>query len=96
MENYVHVDSFINPLQSKLCSERSMQLLLSILLHVFNQIAGAGWYLDKVMVTVGKDTEAKTVHFPCNEWLDEGIGDHKIERTLYPQDPEKDSRMLHN
>jgi hypothetical protein len=47
-------------------------------------------------VTAGKSSDAKVYHFACNQWLDEGMGDSKTERTLYPQDPENDSRKSYS
>jgi len=41
---------------------------------------GAGWYLERVMV---KDTiNLEEYHFPCQQWLDSGTGDHQIMRDL--------------
>ncbi|XP_048764444.2 lipoxygenase homology domain-containing protein 1-like isoform X2 [Ostrea edulis] len=46
-----------------------------------SQGEGSGWYLKKVVVMDSIDSVDKFV-FPCNQWLDEGEEDGKIERTL--------------
>lgn len=45
---------------------------------------GAGWFLDKVVVTEMHGHNAdKVFTFPCNKWLDDHEGDKKTERELH-------------
>ncbi|XP_038056107.1 uncharacterized protein LOC119728107 [Patiria miniata] len=42
---------------------------------------GAGWYLDTV--TLKQSAQATTQYvFPCKRWMDTGVDDRKLERTL--------------
>ena len=47
-----------------------------------NKGFGAGWMLDKVVVT--NLTSQEKVTFPCGQWLDKKQGDGKICRDLLP------------
>ena len=47
-----------------------------------NKGFGAGWFLDKVVVT--NLTDNTTTHFPCSQWLDKKKGDKLISRELLP------------
>ncbi|RDD41325.1 Lipoxygenase homology domain-containing protein 1 [Trichoplax sp. H2] len=69
----------------------SLNDLTSIKIGHTEHGAGAGWFLDKVLITEGDDKNAKNYEFPCHRWLDEGQDDGKIERELYVQEPSKDA-----
>jgi hypothetical protein len=47
-------------------------------------IVGAGWFLEKIIVTESSDDQdSETKYFfPCNRWLDEGQDDGLIVRDL--------------
>lgn len=45
--------------------------------------AGSGWHLSKVVVESGLDGKRWT--FPCDQWMDKGVGDGSLERVLMPQ-----------
>ena len=47
-----------------------------------NKGLGAGWMLDKIVITNSASQEVTT--FPCNQWLDKKQGDNKICRDLFP------------
>ena len=47
-----------------------------------NKGLGAGWMLDKIVITNTTSQEVTT--FPCNQWLDKKQGDNKICRDLFP------------
>ena len=47
-----------------------------------NKGFGAGWFLDKVVVT--NTSNGTTVEFPCSQWLDKKKGDKQIARDLLP------------
>ncbi len=47
-----------------------------------NKGFGAGWFLDKVVVTNTADNVATV--FPCSQWLDKKKGDKQISRELLP------------
>ena len=47
-----------------------------------NKGFGAGWFLDKVVVTNLSDNS--TTEFPCGQWLDKKKGDKLISRELLP------------
>ncbi|XP_058687118.1 oxygen-regulated protein 1 [Poecile atricapillus] len=42
---------------------------------------GAGWYLDQIVIQESGKTDEQYV-FPCQQWLDSGVGDAQTERTL--------------
>ena len=46
---------------------------------------GAGWKLDYVEIAGSVRGGDHALYFPCNEWLDAGRSDGKIERILFPQ-----------
>ncbi|XP_064626993.1 lipoxygenase homology domain-containing protein 1-like isoform X2 [Lineus longissimus] len=48
--------------------------------------AGAGWYLDKIIIAEEEGAADDDVYvFPCDKWLDDGEDDKKIERDLVPE-----------
>ena len=47
-----------------------------------NKGFGAGWFLEKVIVT--KLSDSTSVEFPCSQWLDKKKGDKLISRELLP------------
>ena len=64
---------------------------------IFGIFLGGGWYLDKIIIKEGEDPESSLFYFPCDQWLDEGQGDKKIERLLDASKPPKQtSKNLFN
>lgn len=53
--------------------------------------AGAGWYLEKVIVKEDDQPGSRMFYFPCDRWLDEGQDDGLIERELQAGEPPKQS-----
>ncbi|CAH1776005.1 unnamed protein product [Owenia fusiformis] len=43
--------------------------------------AGSGWFLDKIIIKDSPESDEK-FEFECNQWLDEGEGDGRLEREL--------------
>eukprot|EP00794_Sanderia_malayensis_P016965 gene16965-18674_t len=56
--------------------------LTKVLIEHDNKGFGAGWFLDKVVVTNTTDSVATV--FPCGQWLDKKKGDKQISRELLP------------
>ncbi|XP_036262721.1 lipoxygenase homology domain-containing protein 1 [Molothrus ater] len=55
--------------------------LSKVLVEHHNVGYGAGWYLDQVVIHESGKTEEQYV-FLCQQWLDSGVGDAQMERTL--------------
>ncbi|ESO92330.1 hypothetical protein LOTGIDRAFT_162634 [Lottia gigantea] len=57
--------------------------LQSVMMEHDGKGFGAGWFLEKVTITeTTGDKSHITYIFPCNQWLDNGIGDGLTERRL--------------
>ncbi|XP_014737101.1 PREDICTED: lipoxygenase homology domain-containing protein 1-like isoform X3 [Sturnus vulgaris] len=55
--------------------------LSKVLVEHHNVGYGAGWYLDQIVIHESGKTEEQYV-FLCQQWLDSGVGDAQMERTL--------------
>lgn len=76
---------FILPLPSQVCvSEmRAVDLgqLSKVLVEHHNVGYGAGWYLEQIIIHESGKTDGQHA-FPCQQWLDSGVGDAQTERML--------------
>ncbi|XP_071410619.1 oxygen-regulated protein 1 isoform X4 [Pithys albifrons albifrons] len=55
--------------------------LSKVLVEHHNVGYGAGWYLDQIIIHESGKTDDQHV-FLCQQWLDSGVGDAQMERTL--------------
>lgn len=55
--------------------------LSKVLVEHHNVGYGAGWYLDQIVIHESGKTDEQYV-FLCQQWLDSGVGDAQMERTL--------------
>ena len=44
---------------------------------------GKGWFCDQVKIRTTEDADTEVL-FPCNQWMDTGAEDRKLERVLEP------------
>ncbi|NXC47424.1 LOXH1 protein, partial [Penelope pileata] len=55
--------------------------LSKVLVEHNNEGYGAGWYLDRIVIHESSKTDGQYA-FLCQQWLDSGVGDAQMERTL--------------
>ena len=54
--------------------------------------AGAGWYIDRVIISTKTAKDQFQWYFPCSKWFDTGQDDGKTERILLPGEPPAGSK----
>lgn len=76
---------FVSPFPSQVCISDMTAVdlgLLSKVLVEHHQVGyGAGWYLDQIVIRESDETDGQYA-FLCQQWLDSGVGDAQMERTL--------------
>ncbi|XP_044862525.1 lipoxygenase homology domain-containing protein 1-like isoform X2 [Mauremys mutica] len=56
-------------------------MLIKVLVEHNNMGYGAGWYLDQITIQESGKSDCQYV-FSCQQWLDSGVGDGRMERDL--------------
>ncbi|XP_043395558.1 oxygen-regulated protein 1 [Chelonia mydas] len=56
-------------------------MLIKVLAEHKNMGYGAGWYLDRITIQESGKSDCQYV-FSCQQWLDSGVGDGRMERKL--------------